>query len=66
MQWIAIIVLAVLLFLTVAMVHIDQPLAKAMSMFILSGQGIGACAAAMPVEPRSLATPSGPGSQKGL
>ena len=36
MQWIAIIVLAVLLLLTVAMVHIDQPLAKAMSLFILS------------------------------
>jgi uncharacterized membrane protein len=35
-QWIAIIVLAVLLFLTAAMVHIDQPLAKAMSLFMLS------------------------------
>jgi Protein of unknown function (DUF4239) len=36
MQWIAIIILAGLLLLTVAMVHIDQPLAKAMSLFILS------------------------------
>jgi hypothetical protein len=35
-QWITIIVLAVLLFLTAAMVHIDQPLAKAMSLFMLS------------------------------
>jgi hypothetical protein len=36
MQWIAIIVLAVLALLTVAIVHIDQPLATATSLFILS------------------------------
>lgn len=36
MQWIVIIVLAVLLLVLVAMVHIDQPLAKAVSLFILS------------------------------
>jgi hypothetical protein len=36
MQWIVIIVLAVLLLLIVAMVHIEQPLAKALSLFILS------------------------------
>jgi len=55
MQWIAIIVLAVLLFLTVAMVHIDQPLAKAMSMFILS-TAIAVCFMLLLVNDRPFST----------
>jgi hypothetical protein len=55
MQWIAIMVLAVLLFLTVAMVHIDQPLAEAISLFILS-TAIAVCFMLLLVNDRPFST----------
>jgi len=54
-QWIAIIVLAVLLLLIVAMVHIEQPLAKAMGLFILS-TAIAVCTMLLLVNDRPFST----------